>query len=85
MGAEGAVNILYRSELKGAEDRKAKAKELVEEYRAKFASPYMSASRGYITDVIEPADTRATITLALRKLLTKRELRPAKKHGDIPL
>jgi acetyl-CoA carboxylase carboxyltransferase component len=85
MGAEGAVNILYRSELKGAEDRKAKAAELVEEYRAKFASPYMSASRGYITDVIEPADTRATIALALRKLLTKRELRPAKKHGDIPL
>ena len=57
----------------------------MEEYRAKFASPYMSASRGYITDVIEPADTRATIALALRKLLTKRELRPAKKHGDIPL
>ncbi|CDH47135.1 acyl-CoA carboxylase subunit beta [Candidatus Contendibacter odensensis] len=85
MGAEGAVNILYRGELKGAEDRKAKAKELADEYRAKFASPYMSASRGYITDVIEPADTRATITLALRKLLTKRELRPAKKHGDIPL
>ena len=85
MGAEGAVNILYRSELKAAEDRKAKAKELAEEYRTKFASPYMSASRGYITDVIEPADTRATIALSLRKLLTKRELRPAKKHGDIPL
>jgi acetyl-CoA carboxylase carboxyltransferase component len=85
MGAEGAVNILYRNELKDAPDRKAKAKELADEYRAKFASPYMSASRGYITDVIEPADTRATITLALRKLLTKRELRPAKKHGDIPL
>lgn len=85
MGAEGAVNILYRNELKGATDRRAKSKELAEEYRAQFASPYMSASRGYITDVIEPADTRATIALALRKLLTKRELRPAKKHGDIPL
>jgi len=88
MGAEGAVSILYRGELKDikdAKERKTKTKELVEEYRAKFASPYMSASRGYITDVIEPADTRATITLALRKLLTKRELRPAKKHGDIPL
>jgi len=85
MGAEGAVNILYRNELKAAEDRKAKATELADEYRAKFASPYMSASRGYITDVIEPADTRATIALSLRKLLTKRELRPAKKHGDIPL
>ena len=88
MGAEGAVGILYRGELKDikdAKERKAKTKELVEEYRAKFASPYMSASRGYITDVIEPADTRATIALELRKLLSKRELRPAKKHGCIPL
>jgi acetyl-CoA carboxylase carboxyltransferase component len=85
MGAEGAVNILYRNELKAAEEPQGQGKELADEYRAKFASPYMSASRGYITDVIEPADTRATIALSLRKLLTKRELRPAKKHGDIPL
>ena len=76
---------MTRPKLKEAPDRKAMSKELADEYRAKFASPYMSASRGYITDVIEPADTRATIALALRKLLTKRELRPAKKHGDIPL
>lgn len=88
MGAEGAVNILYRNDLKGFDDleaKKAKIKLLVEEYRTQFASPYMSASRGYITDVIEPCDTRATIALTLRKLLNKRELRPAKKHGDIPL
>jgi acetyl-CoA carboxylase carboxyltransferase component len=85
MGAEGAVNILYRKELQAAEDRRAKASELAAEYREQFASPYMSAARGYITDVIEPAETRATIALALRPLLTKRELRPAKKHGDIPL
>jgi acetyl-CoA carboxylase carboxyltransferase component len=85
MGAEGAVNILYRKELKAAEDRRAKSTELAAEYRAQFASPYMSASRGYVTDVIEPADTRATLAMALRKLLTKRELRPAKKHGGIPL
>ena len=85
MGAEGAVNILYRKELKDAEDRRAKSAELAAEYRAKFASPYMSASRGYVTDVIEPGDTRGTLAMALRKLLHKRELRPAKKHGNIPL
>jgi acetyl-CoA carboxylase carboxyltransferase component len=85
MGAEGAVNILYRKELSEAEDRKAKSAELAANYRAEFASPYLSASHGYITDVIEPSETRATVALALRKTLSKRELRPAKKHGNIPL
>ncbi len=85
MGAEGAVNLLYRKQLQEAEDRRAKAAELAAEYRAEFASPYLSASRGYITDVINPAETRGVIALALRKTLSKRELRPAKKHGDIPL
>jgi acetyl-CoA carboxylase carboxyltransferase component len=85
MGAEGAVNILYRKDIKEAEDPRAKAAELAEGYRAEFASPYLSASRGYITDVIEPAETRSTLALALRKTLSKRELRPAKKHGTIPL
>ena len=85
MGAEGAVNILYRNALKEAEDRHAKSKELAAEYRREFASPYLSAGRGYITDVIMPAETRAQVTLALRKTLHKREVRPPKKHGDIPL
>lgn len=85
MGAEGAVNILYRKEIKAAEDSKAKAAELAAEYRAEFASPYLSASRGYITDVIDPAETRGLLALALNKTLTKRELRPPKKHGTIPL
>lgn len=85
MGAAGAVNILYRKELSEAEDRKAKSDELVAKYRAEFASPYLSASRGYITDVIDPAETRSVLALALRKVLSKRELRPAKKHGNIPL
>jgi len=85
MGAEGAVNILYRKELEAAEDRRAKVTELVAEYRSEFASPYLSASRGYITDVIEPAETRSVLALVLLKTLTKRELRPAKKHGTIPL
>lgn len=85
MGAEAAVRILYRKELDAAEDRQAKAAELAQAYRDEFASPYVSASNFYITDVIEPADTRWMLALALRKLLDKRELRPAKKHGNIPM
>ncbi len=85
MGAEGAVNLLYRKELKEAPDRRAKMVELAAEYRAEFASPYLSASRGYITDVIDPAETRSVLALALRKTLHKSELRPAKKHGNVPL
>jgi len=85
MGAEGAINILYSKELKEADNRKAKAAELAAAYRAEFASPYLSASNGYITDVIDPALTRSTIALSLRKSMTKRETRPPKKHGNIPL
>ena len=85
MGAEGAINILYSKELAAADDRKAKAAELAAAYRAEFASPYLSARNGYITDVINPAATRSTVALALRKSLTKREMRPPKKHGNIPL
>ncbi|HXP95385.1 MAG TPA: acyl-CoA carboxylase subunit beta, partial [Telmatospirillum sp.] len=85
MGAEGAINILYSKELNEAPDRKAKATELAAAYRAEFASPYLSARNGYITDVIDPAATRSTVALALRKSLTKREMRPPKKHGNIPL
>ncbi len=85
MGAEGAANILYRREIKEADDPKAKAAELAADYRAQFASPYLSAAHGYITDVIDPAETRAMLALALHKTLTKRETRPPKKHGTIPL
>ncbi len=85
MGAEGAVKILYRRELKEAENPRAKAAELAAEYRREFASPYQSAAKGYVTDVIEPSETRSLLALALHKTLTKRELRPAKKHGNIPL
>ncbi|HAT48705.1 MAG: acyl-CoA carboxylase subunit beta [Nitrospirae bacterium] len=85
MGAEGALNILYRKELDEAKDKKARSKELIEEYREKFASPYLAAGRGYITDVIEPGQTRGQVALSLRKLLNKRDLRPLKKHGNIPL
>ena len=85
MGAEGAVRVLYNKELKAAADPKAKAAELAAAYRAEFASPYMAAGAGYITDVIDPAITRSTIALSVRKALSKREVRPPKKHGNIPL
>src|SRR5271166_4445949 len=85
MGAEGAINVLYAKELKAAPDRHAKAAELAAAYRAEFASPYLSAGNGYIADVIDPAATRWTVALALRKLRSKREVRPPKKHGNIPL
>jgi len=79
------VRVLYNKELKTAADPKARAKELAAEYRAEFASPYAAAGAGYITDVIDPAITRSTLALALRKSLSKREVRPPKKHGNIPL
>lgn len=85
MGAEGAVKVLYRNVIRDAEDPRAKARELAATYRSEFASPYMAASRGYITDVIEPSETRWMLALALRKTLTKRELRPPKKHGNNPM
>ena len=85
MGADGAVNILYRRELAAAEDADALRVKLAQEYREKFSSPYLSASKGLITDIIEPSRTRAAVALGLRSLLSKRESRPPKKHGNIPL
>lgn len=85
MGAEGAVNILHRGELEQAENRTARAAELALAYRQEFASPYQSAGRLFVHDVIEPRRTRAAVSLALRTLLSKRETRPPKKHGNIPL
>ena len=85
MGAEGAVKVLYRREISAAKDPKAKEAELVAEYRQKFCSPYEAARNAMITDVITPAETRAMISLALRNTLTKRETRPPKKHGTIPM
>lgn len=85
MGAEGAVSILNRRELEAAKDPRAEKERLASGYREMFSSPYMAASLGYIDDVIEPSETRATIAAALEILRTKRELRPHKKHGNIPL
>lgn len=85
MGAEGAVRVLYKKELAEAADPKVLEQELIEQYRAKFASPYNAAGHSMITDVIDPARTRTTLSLALRGLLGKRDVRPPKKHGNIPL
>lgn len=85
MGAESAARIIYKKEIEEAENHKTKEDELVKSYREQFATPYQAASRDMITDVIEPAETRARIAQALRISLTKRVSRPAKKHGLIPL
>src|ERR1035438_9512540 len=85
MGAEGAVEIVFRREIDAAEDKAARHKELVEEYRETFANPYVAAGRRLVDDIIEPAETRKYLARALESLHTKRELRPQKKHGLIPL
>jgi len=85
MGAEGAVKVLYKKEISAAKDPKAKEADLVAEYRDKFCSPYEAAKKAMITDVILPEETRGIISLALRNTLTKRETRPPKKHGTIPM
>ncbi len=85
MGPEGAVNIVFRREIAAADDPEAKRKQLVKEYRAKFANPYVAAGRGYIDDVIEPHETRPRLIDALEMLQNKRDSNPPKKHGNIPL
>ena len=85
IGAQGAVNILYRSELAAADDPAATRAELIEEYEDTLANPYIAAERGYVDSVITPAATRVQIVRALRTLRTKRETLPPKKHGNIPL
>ncbi len=85
MGAEGAVNIIHRSELSGAHDPDGRRRELVAEYNRTFANPYIAASLGYLDDVIEPKETRPRLVAALRMLDNKRQENPRKKHGNIPL
>ncbi|MGH7969135.1 MAG: carboxyl transferase domain-containing protein, partial [Limisphaerales bacterium] len=75
----------YKREISAAKDPKAREAELVNEYRNKFCSPFEAAKKAMITDVIAPSETRAVVSLALRNTLTKRDTRPPKKHGTIPL
>jgi propionyl-CoA carboxylase beta chain len=85
MGAEGAVNIVYRRELALSESAESTRKQKIEEYRDRFANPFIAAERGYIDDVIEPHETRPKVIRALRMLETKVDTMPRKKHGNIPL
>ena len=85
MGAQGAVNILYRSELKDAADPVSLRAEMIAEYEDTLANPYIAAERGYVDAVIAPSATRVQVIRGLRTLRTKRETLPPKKHGNIPL
>jgi methylmalonyl-CoA carboxyltransferase large subunit len=85
MGAEGAAGIVFRKEIEAAEDKAAKRAELIESYRETFANPYVPAGRRMVDDIIEPSETRKYLAQALEALHTKRESRPPKKHGLIPL
>jgi propionyl-CoA carboxylase beta chain len=85
MGAEGAVNVLYRDRIAKAEDADAERKALVAEYNEKFANPWIAAELGYLDDVIDPRDTRPTLIQALALLSTKKQTLPHKKHGNPPL
>ncbi len=85
MGSDGAVNVIFRREIQKAADPAAKRAELIAQYEGQFSNPYVAAERGFVDDVIEPADTRPRLIKALRMLHTKREQLPPRKHGNIPL
>ena len=85
MGPRGAVEIIFRKEIEKAADKEKALNEKVEEYRTKFANPYIAAGRGYIDDIIEPAVTRSVLIRSLAILETKVDSNPKKKHGNIPL
>ena len=85
MGAEGAIEVIFRREIDAASDKDAARAEFAALYRDTFASPYVAAGRRLVDSVIEPAETRRYIATALEAMRTKRELRPEKKHGLMPL
>jgi acetyl-CoA carboxylase carboxyltransferase component len=85
MGAEGAVNIIFKSQISTADDQAAERSRLIAEYETEFNNPYIAAARGYIDDVIRPRDTRPRLIAALEMLRDKRDTNPRKKHGNIPL
>jgi propionyl-CoA carboxylase beta chain len=85
MGPEGAVDIVYRRELDAAENRETVRQKKIEEFRERFANPYVAADRGYVDAVIQPRETRRKLIQALQMLETKRDKNPPKKHGNIPL
>jgi propionyl-CoA carboxylase beta chain len=84
-GPDGAVNVVYREEIAAAADPAARRQELIDEYVARFANPYIPAGRGFLDDVIDPRQTRTKIIRALEMLQNKADRNPPKKHGNIPL
>ena len=85
MGPEGATDIVYRREIQSAADPEARRTELIEEYKERFANPWIAAERGYVDDVIDPADTRRKVIAGFEMLRSKREELPKRKHGNVPL
>jgi len=90
MGPEGAVDVVYKRELEaagpsGAESREAVRQQKIEEFRDRFASPYVAADRGFVDAIIQPRETRKKLIQALSMLENKRDKNPPKKHGNIPL
>ena len=85
MGPEGAVDIVYKRDLDAAANRNDLRAAKIEEFRERFANPYIAAERGYVDAVIQPRDTRKKLIQALAMLETKREKNPPKKHGNMPL
>ena len=85
MGPEGAINIISRKEISDSEDPEGKKNQLIDNYKEKFANPYVTASKGYLDDVIDPAETRIKIIKSLELLSSKVQNNPRKKHGNIPL
>ena len=85
MGAEGAVNIMFRREIEAAPDPEAKRKELIQAYDERFLTPYQAAARGYVDEIIMPEQTREKIFAALKLLKNKTGGQPPRKHGNMPL
>jgi acetyl-CoA carboxylase carboxyltransferase component len=85
MGAESAVNVVFKRELEGVEDKETRRTELIDQYRNDLATPFVAASHGFIDDIIDPTETRARLVTGLESLLNKRQASPARKHGNIPL
>jgi propionyl-CoA carboxylase beta chain len=85
MGPEGAVNIIFRRDIADSPTPEERRQRLIADYRARFANPYTAAERGYVDDVIVPHETRPKLITALETLLTKRDVTPKRKHGNIPL
>jgi acetyl-CoA carboxylase carboxyltransferase component len=85
MGPDGAVNVIHRREIEASSDPNATRQRLIDEYTEQFANPFVAAARGFVDDVIEPAETRPRLIAALDMLRDKRDSNPPKKHGNMPL